>query len=152
MTKRLYRSTTDKVIGGVCGGLGEYFEIDPALFRIGAALLVLLHGTGLLLYIIMMIAIRKRPADSQLTSVEYHTARWTRYIPGGLLIIVGVLFLIEENWFWFDFRRVLHQYWPILLIVAGLALVVSHGRHRKSDPSVPLSEPPVSPHNGGAIA
>ncbi len=152
MIKRLYRSTTDKVIGGVCGGLGEYFEIDPALFRIGAALLVLANGTGLLLYLIMMVAIKKRPLDVQLAPVEYRASRWTRYIPGSILILLGLVFLIKENWFWFDLHHVFHLYWPVLLIAVGLVLVLFHGRQARGDSSTPVSEPPVTPQNGGAIA
>lgn len=51
--KKLYRSTTDKMITGVCGGIGEYFNIDTTLVRLGAAFLGLVSfGTVLLIYII----------------------------------------------------------------------------------------------------
>lgn len=53
MKKRLYRSTTDKKIFGVCGGLAEYFNIDPVIIRVIWAVLALCYGTGLLLYLIM---------------------------------------------------------------------------------------------------
>jgi len=52
MTKRLYRSTSDKQLGGVCGGIAEYFELDPSLVRIGAILLLLVAGTGFLAYLV----------------------------------------------------------------------------------------------------
>jgi phage shock protein PspC (stress-responsive transcriptional regulator) len=52
MNKRLYRSNTNKLIGGVCGGLGEYFEIDPVLVRIIAVLAALAYGVGPPAYII----------------------------------------------------------------------------------------------------
>src|SRR4051794_14166616 len=48
--KRLVRATDDRVIAGVAGGLGRYFGVDPVLFRIGFIALVLLGGTGLVLY------------------------------------------------------------------------------------------------------
>ncbi|MEN6435224.1 MAG: PspC domain-containing protein [Anaerolineaceae bacterium] len=54
-TRRLYRSKSDMMIGGVCGGLAEYFGWDPTLVRLGFALLALLGGNGLLLYIILWI-------------------------------------------------------------------------------------------------
>ena len=57
MDKRLFRSKKDRMIGGVCGGLAEYLNIDPAIVRIVAALLMLTWGTGILLYIIMWIVI-----------------------------------------------------------------------------------------------
>lgn len=55
--KRLTRSRSDRVIGGVCGGLGRYFNADPLLFRIGAVALVFLGGTGLLLYLAALLLV-----------------------------------------------------------------------------------------------
>lgn len=48
--KRLLRSSADRIIGGVCGGIGRYFGVDPTLVRIGAVALVLLGGAGLVVY------------------------------------------------------------------------------------------------------
>jgi len=62
--KRLYKSDSNKVIGGVCGGLGEYFGIDPVIFRIIAVLLIFAHGAGLLLYLIAWICIPKRKPEA----------------------------------------------------------------------------------------
>ncbi len=56
-TKRLYRSTKDKVLGGVCGGVAEYFEVDPVIVRLLWVLLTLAWGAGLLLYIIAWIIV-----------------------------------------------------------------------------------------------
>jgi phage shock protein C len=50
--KRLYKSRKNKMVGGVCGGLAEYFNMDPTIVRIIAALLCLLKGAGLIVYII----------------------------------------------------------------------------------------------------
>ena len=58
--KRLYKSESNKVIGGVCGGLGEYFGIDPVIFRIIAVVLIFAHGAGLLIYLIAWICMPKR--------------------------------------------------------------------------------------------
>ena len=55
--KRLYRSRQSRMIAGVCGGLGEYFGVDPTLVRLVFALLFLAYGFGPLLYIIMWIVI-----------------------------------------------------------------------------------------------
>ena len=59
--RRLLRSREDRVIGGVCGGLGRYFNVDPILFRIGAVGLSLLGGAGLLLYLAGLVLI---PSES----------------------------------------------------------------------------------------
>ncbi len=55
--KRLYRSSTQKMLAGVCGGIGEYFDIDPTLVRLGFVLFSLMGGSGLLAYIIAAIVI-----------------------------------------------------------------------------------------------
>lgn len=54
MHKMLYRSTKDRKIAGVCGGLGEYFDIDPVLFRV-LAIVFACTGAGVLAYIICWI-------------------------------------------------------------------------------------------------
>lgn len=60
--KRLYRSGKDKMLGGVCGGLAEYLEIDPTIIRLLMVLLVLASfGTGILLYLIAWIIIPRNP-------------------------------------------------------------------------------------------
>lgn len=50
--KRLYRSVDDSKIFGVCGGIAEYFDIDPTLVRIGWVIFSLVYGSGILAYII----------------------------------------------------------------------------------------------------
>ena len=55
--KRLYRSKTNRVIGGVCGGMGEYFGIDPTIIRLIWVILALMGGTGIIAYIIAWIII-----------------------------------------------------------------------------------------------
>jgi phage shock protein C len=57
MNKRLYRSKKDKIIGGVCAGIAEYLNIDPAIVRILFALALITEGFGLMLYIILWIVI-----------------------------------------------------------------------------------------------
>ena len=52
-SRRLYRSRTNRSIAGVCGGLGEYFKVDPTLIRILFVLFALAGGPGLLAYIIL---------------------------------------------------------------------------------------------------
>ena len=60
--KKLYRSNRDKMFLGVCGGLGEYFDVDPTLNRLGVALVLMVScGTGLLAYFIAAIIIPQDP-------------------------------------------------------------------------------------------
>ena len=61
MKKRLYKSNTEKKLDGVCGGIAEYFNIDPTLVRLGVVLLSLLGFSGILAYIIAAIIIPRAP-------------------------------------------------------------------------------------------
>lgn len=67
--KRLARSSTDKKIAGVCGGLAEYFDLDSTLVRVLWLLLVFFGGTGLLAYLILWIALPVAPARIAASSV-----------------------------------------------------------------------------------
>lgn len=61
MEKRLYKSSKNKMIDGVCAGIAEYFNIDPTLVRLGAVLLTCTFGSGILAYIIAAIIIPRNP-------------------------------------------------------------------------------------------
>jgi phage shock protein C len=67
--RRLTRSSTDKKIAGVCGGLAEYFDLDPTLVRVLWLLLVFFAGTGVLAYLILWIALPIAPARIAASSV-----------------------------------------------------------------------------------
>ena len=60
MSRKFYRSSTDQKLGGVCGGLAEYFDIDPLLVRIGFLVLLFGCGIGFWAYIILWILAPKR--------------------------------------------------------------------------------------------
>ncbi len=61
MEKKLYRSNSNRMFAGVCGGLAEYIDFDASIIRILWALSVLLLGTGLLIYIVCAIIIPNKP-------------------------------------------------------------------------------------------
>ncbi|HVP06366.1 MAG TPA: PspC domain-containing protein [Candidatus Acidoferrum sp.] len=150
MEKRLYRSSTDHYIGGVCGGLGEYFGIDPAIVRILALVLLFVHGVGAIAYLIFWIAVRKRPSNVPVTSAKEPSAFWSRYFPGLVLIFLGIIFFMSANWYWFRLEHIFDHYWPILLIAIGLAILLVHGnKHETTGPD--LGPHQASEHNGGAV-
>ena len=63
--KRLYRSKNDRMLGGVCAGLGEHFDIDPTVIRlVWAVITVLSIGTGVLVYVIAWILIPEEESGS----------------------------------------------------------------------------------------
>ncbi len=61
MKKKLYRSNKNKMLAGVCGGIGEYFDIDPTLIRLGWVVLCAFVGSGIIAYIIATIIIPRNP-------------------------------------------------------------------------------------------
>lgn len=60
--KKMVRSTSNKMIAGVCAGLAEYLDLDPSLVRIGFVVLALLSGIGIPVYVIMWIVLPEGPS------------------------------------------------------------------------------------------
>lgn len=61
MEKRLYKSNENRVLDGVCGGIAEYFNLDPTLVRLGWILFIAVGGSGVLAYLIAAIVMPRRP-------------------------------------------------------------------------------------------
>lgn len=69
--KRLTRSKSDKLIGGVCGGLGEYFDLDPTLIRLAFALLIIFGvGSPILFYVLLWIIMPAGPKKPMLIEAD----------------------------------------------------------------------------------
>ncbi len=145
--ERLYRSTNDKVIGGVAGGLADYFNIDVVLARVIFVLLALFGGGGVLIYIVMWIIIPEQDklmdsfnsnyskseepdgdsttsqsetpiADEIIRSRNSKTSN-TGLIAGIILIFAGLLFLGDRLLPWYNITDL----WPLLLVVVGVLLI-----------------------------
>ncbi len=138
--KILYRSKTDRYIGGVAGGIAKYFEVDPLIIRIIFILLALSGGSGIVVYIILWILIPeegesrvknadigeniKKGADKMAQEIKKDPKTQTngRIIGGLILITIGAIFLIE-NFFpglYLSFSRL----WPLILVAIGLGLMI----------------------------
>ncbi len=148
--QRLYRSASDRLIAGVCAGLGKFFSVDPTIVRLVFLLLFFLGGSGLLLYIILWIIVpdeRRLDATPQEVmhantqelaesakqlgqnvgqavgassgDVAQTAARHGPLIFAVILIGLGLWFLLQ-NLLHVD----LSQFWPVILIVIGLALLI----------------------------
>lgn len=63
MKKRLYKSNTEKKLDGVCGGIAEYFDVDPTVIRLAWVIFSLCGGSGLLAYIICAIIMPRKPEN-----------------------------------------------------------------------------------------
>ncbi len=133
-TRRLYRSRKQRILGGVCGGLGEYFGIDPVLIRIAWVLFCFVWGAGLLLYLIAWIIIPPAPDYVDVQSVPQGAPPPTATggappaYPGALtilLVIFGVVLVVS------GVSTLLSRFFspfaafslPILLIVIGIVIV-----------------------------
>ncbi len=129
MEKKLKRSSTNKVIGGVCGGFGDYFDVDPVFVRILFVLLAISTGVGFLGYLVAWIIMPKDEESfesvstngnsKQVKSEKKKYTSWNRYLPGLILIGIGLILLIEDNIFWFDWE----EFWPLALIIIGVVLI-----------------------------
>jgi phage shock protein PspC (stress-responsive transcriptional regulator) len=87
--RRLLRSRSDRVIGGVCGGLGRYFDVDPIIFRIGAVVLAFIGGAGLLAYLAALLLIPSEGSPAA-AGTQVGRNRW--------LVIAGVVVLLCVTW------------------------------------------------------
>jgi len=127
--KRLERSN-DRLLAGVAGGLGRYFDLNPAFFRVGFAVLTLLGGAGVLAYITAVLVI---PAEGESDSIAARILRQRRERPwpvvGLGLAAVALLVLVSRATFW----PVAGAGWAFVLI-AGLVILwtsdATRGRRR----------------------
>lgn len=114
--RQLRRSKQNRVIGGVCGGLGRYVDTDPVLFRIAFLALLIPGGAGIIFYVLSWIiipefnSVQDEQRDASSRPINRQTAAT---IVGSLLIVIGALILIERFIDWFDPR-----------IIGGGALVL----------------------------
>ncbi len=111
------------MIGGVCGGLGQAFGVDPLWFRLAALVLAFGSGSGVLLYIAAWILLpEETEAIPARRHPEFHAARGS-LLAGAALVTVGLLLLINRLVPWFD-----DVLWPLAVIGAGVGLLYAGSR------------------------
>jgi phage shock protein C len=157
MKTKLYRSRTDSMVAGVCGGLAQYLAIDVTLVRLFFVLVSLAGGASILMYLILWLVV---PLEGQGTPVSMEqtlrtgademaqqaksfgtrvgsefnsreaSSNQSGLIVGGVLIVLGGLFLMQNlvgSWIpWISFGTL----WPLLLVVGGVALLLRQGNRR----------------------
>lgn len=131
--KRFERNPMNKVVGGVCSGLADYFNLDVALIRVLFVVALLFASFGFWLYIILWIVIpeKKMNFDYQTQQTAESTAstpavdedskKTTAVIAGVSVALIGVIFLINNfipiSWVW--------KLWPLILVAIGIVMIVN---------------------------
>ncbi|MFQ6114726.1 MAG: PspC domain-containing protein [bacterium] len=134
--RRIYRSRADRMLGGVCAGFAEYFNIDPNVLRVIWVIAAIFGGFGILAYIVSWIIVPENPNQSEQTSQGETKPRNSALIWGVILIFVGLFFLFREldlfdyypfRWHWppfgFGFFR-FDVLLPLLIILIGVVYLV----------------------------
>jgi len=140
MTKRLYRSRTEKMIAGVCGGIAQYLEIDPVFVRIAFVALIFFSGVGLIIYFVSAVIIPKEEFTGDAKPVVEHEEiakekvmekekrkKKREKIFGGILIVLGVIFLADNLFINITFENI----FPIILIGVGFWMIFNTFKKEK---------------------
>lgn len=142
--RRLYKSRQNRIIDGVCGGIAEYFEVDPTIVRLLWVLITLLGGSGIILYILAMIIMPANPnqvAGVQASPVPSTGTSDRKRFFGVMMILVGAfLLLLNLGWIsgfpWWGFSGRIML--PVLLILLG-GLFIYVQSTRRPDRTVPTT-------------
>ena len=120
----LRRSIDNRMLGGVCGGLGQYFNTDPVWFRLAFVLVTLAGGAGILIYLIAWLVIPPAEAGGGQTGNRADIGTEGPMIVGVALVGIGLMLLVNTLVPWFD--RVI---WPLAVIASGSGLLYLGSRH-----------------------
>ena len=139
--KRLFKSRRDRILDGVCGGVAEYLNVQPAVVRIAWLLLLFVHGLGVILYLLAMVLVPVNPQHKALPKED--RPRPSLELVGGLvLLFIGFSVLLNwasDLWGW-EFPSLMPWGWwhpfpwrfvfPCLLILIGSVYVARAARPR----------------------
>ena len=140
--EKLRKSSSDRVMFGVAGGLAEHLDIDSTLVRVTFVVLGFASGIGLIAYIVLALVMPEAvkgaersedstegaaPAEDSTPSTETDSrTKRNRNFIGGILVIIGVLFLLLQVEFFSWLRWGL--IWPLAIIAVGVALIWDRSR------------------------
>lgn len=155
MPEKLFRSTQDKMLGGVCGGLADYFSVDVTLVRLIALVAGFAGGVGIPVYVVAWIIIPVNPLEQgrqgshhhrdvgefaegmdsdvkdstkgiNLQKLEKHETRNNRSkMAGVILVCLGVYFLFER---FLPYWFDISKLWPLVLVLIGITIIYRGGR------------------------
>ena len=135
--RKLSRNTMNKVIGGVCSGLAEFFGLDVALVRIAFVIAFMFASFGFWLYIILWIVLPDcqqtidngqqifgQSQSQQSEPVSKSESKVKSVLAGSFVILIGLLFLINNfipiNWVW--------KLWPLILVAIGVVMIITSSK------------------------
>ena len=140
-TKELHRSSDDRIIAGVAGGLGRYFDISPTFFRIGFVILTLVGGAGILLYVAAALVIPEEGRADSIVSEALRRHRDRPWLLAGVALVgIALVSLIAQADFWPNSGFA----WTLLLL-GGLAIVIAQRRTNDGSPPPETQSPAAQP-------
>jgi phage shock protein C len=158
MDKKLHRSQNDKIIAGIAGGIGEYFEVDPTIVRLIFVLITVLGGSGVLLYLILWVLIPKNLEGKMVIDKdrvkevageikdkaeafgkgikeefgkEAPTVKERSKKSGGLfgwILVIAGILFLINVFYPISFRYFAFRFWPVGLVLLGFILIFRSGR------------------------
>jgi len=126
-TKRLVRRRHDRFLGGVAGGIADYFDIDPVLVRVAFVAAAFFGGAGVIAYVAGWLLIPEEGAPTSIGEHALHGRHWMRIV-GIVLLVVAGWTLLRELW-----RPAHGVLAATALIVLGIVLLRSHDDDRGDD-------------------
>jgi len=121
--KKFRRKAKGKVLGGVCAGLADYFNIDVSLIRLAMVLLALADGLGILFYILAWIVAPEEDGEEKKEEgrVEEQSSLNVQVVGGIFLVLLGLYFLVKN---YFGLFLPFEKVWPVFLIILGVWVIV----------------------------
>lgn len=155
--RRLYRSINNRYVAGVCGGIAEYFNLDPVLVRVIWVFSFFVHGVGVFAYIAAWIIMPENRTGVVQTAAPPRVHANAQYLLGAFLVLLGVMFLADRldwdflvPWHWNRFL----PYWfnwgmifSVVIILLGIMLIFRPGPN--AAPASTMMANMETPQTGG---
>lgn len=135
--KKFTRSEEHRLVAGVCGGIAEYYETDPMLVRLLFVFTLPFGAVPIFAYLFLWLVVPEKGAKEPIIKEAMNPEREHRHhynhthgVLGFFLIMIGVLFLLDNMFPWLGLRT----FWPLILILIGLAIMLRKHEHDQRYP------------------
>jgi phage shock protein C len=113
------RSRSERILAGVCGGVGRYLGVDPVLLRVAFIILTLANGLGVIAYVVAWVAIPEERPDQPPGPAPEPRRETGRLVLGGSLVVLGLVLLLDRLAPELD-----ELFWPVALVAVGVAVML----------------------------